>query len=232
MIRFLVKPLDAAYYKDCVDILSNIDEGARLPSDDPEAFISLFAFGVNGYTQRHKDKNDVAGGLAGLCTFGRYTGKYLCLYQMAPNLSMLTQATGGNLCIPQLNLKVPYQPGACALIRGTGLDHLVADYTGPRYFLIGTNHESVKRNAWRKLGRLPPLQPKRKRGETDLSNSGEDSEEDVMGTTCINMGDDDDDDIHYTNRELHGAGALNDFSPSDYASSAEPESTSGNDVPR
>ncbi|OIW34298.1 hypothetical protein CONLIGDRAFT_688047 [Coniochaeta ligniaria NRRL 30616] len=182
MIRFLVKPLDQSYYKDCTDILANTDESVKLLTDDPEPFISLFAFGVNGYTQRHRDKNDVAG--------------------------------GGSLCIPQLNLKVAYQPGACALIRGTALEHLVADYSGPRFFLIGTNHESVKRCAWRKLGRLAPLAPKRRREETESDSSGSDDDEDVMETTCINDGGDEDDEIQYTNRELHGAGALNESSPS------------------
>lgn len=74
MIRFLVKPLDRKYYQDCVDILANTDERVKLPTDRPKPFLSLFALGINGYTQRHKDKNDVARGLAGLCTFGRYTG--------------------------------------------------------------------------------------------------------------------------------------------------------------
>jgi hypothetical protein len=88
---------------------------------------------------------------------------------------------------------------------------MVQDYSGPRFFLIGTNHESVKRHAWRNLGRLPALAPKRKRDRSSSAES-DDSEEDVMETTCINLGDDLDDNIQYTNRELHGAGALNDSS--------------------
>lgn len=35
-----------------------------------------------------------------------------------------------------------------------------------------------------------------------------------MDTTCINDGEDEDDDIQYTNRELHESGALNESSPS------------------
>jgi hypothetical protein len=105
------------------------------------------------------------------------------------------------------------------VIRGTGLDHLVSDYSGPRFFIIGTNHESVKRCASRKLGRLPPLQPKPKREWTCESDSEEDYDG-VMETTCINNGGDEDDDIHYTNRELHGAGAL-DSSSSEWESGGE-----------
>jgi hypothetical protein len=76
MTRFLVKPLNPKYYQDCLDIQANTDDNLKLALDDPEAFITLFALGVNGYTQRHKDRNDVHGGLAGLCTLGRYTGEY------------------------------------------------------------------------------------------------------------------------------------------------------------
>ncbi|KAK7965823.1 uncharacterized protein PG986_000100 [Apiospora aurea] len=31
------------------------------------------------------------------------------------------------------------------------MDHLVTDYSGPRYFVIGTHHESMRRHAMRKL---------------------------------------------------------------------------------
>lgn len=66
---------------------------------------------------------------------------------------------GGNLCLPQLSLKVQYKPGACAVLRGNGLEHLVEDYVPPRRFVIGTSHEPVRRHARRKLGLEPPLPP-------------------------------------------------------------------------
>lgn len=72
--RFLTKPLDPEYYKDCVKMFQNLPELARLSTDD-EDFISLFAFGVNGYTQRHRDVKDIGGGLAGLFSTGDYQGK-------------------------------------------------------------------------------------------------------------------------------------------------------------
>ncbi|KAJ9148827.1 hypothetical protein NKR19_g5856 [Coniochaeta hoffmannii] len=127
----MVRALVPKHYKEYTEILANIDERVKLKTNDAEPFLSLFAFGVNGHTPRHRYTNDVRGGLAGLCTFGRYT------------------VIGGNLCVPQLGLKIT---------------------PGPRFFLIGTKRESVKRNAWRKLGRL------------------------------------------YTNKELHGAAALDDSS--------------------
>lgn len=72
--RFLTKPLDPEYYEDCVKMFQNLPELARVSTDE-EDFISLFAFGVNGYTQRHRDVKDISGGLAGLFSTGDYQGK-------------------------------------------------------------------------------------------------------------------------------------------------------------
>ncbi|KAJ9148693.1 hypothetical protein NKR23_g5000 [Pleurostoma richardsiae] len=167
---------------DCLEILKSVDDNIKITTDE-EDFLSLFALGVNGHTQRHKDRNDIAGVLAGLCTLGRYTG--------------------GHLCLPQLGIKVPYQLGACALIRGTAINDLVQDYSGLRFFLIGTNHESIKRHAFRKMGRLPPLPPRGSGGDTP-----DEDDEALMETTCVNMGDDRGDDIEYTNKEVHGPAVL------------------------
>lgn len=75
IIRFLVKPLDENCSYECVEVLENLPMSAKLPVDREEDWISLFALGVNGYTQRYTDIRDVEGGLAGLYTFGRYKGK-------------------------------------------------------------------------------------------------------------------------------------------------------------
>jgi hypothetical protein len=74
IIRFMVKLLDEEYYKECVEVFENLPGEHKL-SVDTEDWISLFALGINGYTQRHRDVKDIQGGLAGLLTLGRYTGK-------------------------------------------------------------------------------------------------------------------------------------------------------------
>ncbi|KAK8013915.1 hypothetical protein PG990_007211 [Apiospora arundinis] len=150
VFRFLMRRLDPEYYAQCVEIFEQLPDNnvkIRTTRDDgveEKDLCSLFALGINGHTQRHMDQGDIRGGLAGLLTVGNYTG--------------------GNLCLPQLNLKVPYQSGSCALIRGGGMEHLVTDFTGPRFFVVGTNHETARKYAMRKLGRLPPLPP---RGQWD-----------------------------------------------------------------
>ena len=74
IMRFLVKELDESYYRECVEIFENLPPESRLLVDAEEDWISLFALGINGYTQRHSDIGDIQGGLAGLFTLGRYTG--------------------------------------------------------------------------------------------------------------------------------------------------------------
>ncbi|RYP09724.1 hypothetical protein DL764_001150 [Monosporascus ibericus] len=61
-------------------------------------------------------------------------------------------------------------------------------YIGPRFFIIGTNHESAKRYAWCKMGRPPLLVEADPKGD--------------LGAPCVNpRSDDDDDDImKWTNK--------------------------------
>ena len=77
LIRFLLEPLDPHHFQECRDIFANLEDGKRLPHAEGEDvnFLTLFAMGVNAYTQRHRDTNDVAGGFAGLVTLGSYSGK-------------------------------------------------------------------------------------------------------------------------------------------------------------
>ncbi|KAI1085586.1 hypothetical protein F5B20DRAFT_8035 [Whalleya microplaca] len=74
MIRCLVKPLDRAYYDEGVEILSSLEDENKITTNEQD-FLSLFALGINEYTARHTNKNDISLGLAGLCTFGSYTGR-------------------------------------------------------------------------------------------------------------------------------------------------------------
>ncbi|RYP69894.1 hypothetical protein DL771_005837 [Monosporascus sp. 5C6A] len=190
MIRFLIKPLDRAYYDEGIQILSSLAEEEKIATSE-EDFLSLFALGVNGYTARHADKKDAYLGLAGLCTFGRYTG--------------------GHLCVPDLGFRVPYQPGACTILRGRSLEHLVKDYSGLRVFVIGTSHDTTRKYSQRKRGILPQLPPPIR--ETVRRPEDDYEDENPMETTCINFRSCSDDDIRYTNREIHGPGALWDSSP-------------------
>lgn len=103
------------------------------------------------------------------------------------------------------------------MLRGNGLDHLVEDYTPPRWFVIGTNHEPAKKHAWRKLGRAPELPPKvrgriRKWDDPDYvpeAEIGEDGQPYDLEAPCFQWGGDDDEhEIEKTDEGLHGPGAL------------------------
>lgn len=123
---------------------------------------------------------------------------------------------GGDLALPQLGMKVKYTSGTCAILRGDSLEHLVTDWSGTRYFIVGTNHNSCKRYSYRKMGLeppLPPLQlkPAKRAREDDAGLDEVVVEEDITATTCVNPWDDDQDqDVWLSNRELHGPGALKD----------------------
>lgn len=77
IIRFLMERLDPSHFQECRDIFSNLEDDRRVPhAEEADAnFLTMFALGINPYTQRHVDGNDVAGGLAGLVTVGSYSGK-------------------------------------------------------------------------------------------------------------------------------------------------------------
>ncbi|RYP93196.1 hypothetical protein DL770_000671 [Monosporascus sp. CRB-9-2] len=199
LLRFLVQPLTPRFYAESREVRENLDDWCKFATDE-EDFITLFVLGINGYTQRHKDINDAQGGMA-----------------------------GGNLCVPQLKVKVRYQPGAAAIIAGDVLDHLVLDYSGTRFFVIGTNHDSVKQRVYRKMGKLPPIA--RAEEDDDAAPAALDSEDedcDEYGQLyedypnappCLNWGDDNyDDDIIVTNTYLHGGYALHSSPDSEQAS--------------
>lgn len=149
--------------------------------------------------------------------------------------------TGGNLCLPQLGIKVPYAPGARTVLRGDKMDRLVADYTGPRYFVIGTHHESVKRYIMRKVGtgldpntislaRIdeneafneiapPPSPPQDGTPNEAVDSDDDDSVGFPLNAPCVNDGRDSDDeeDPPWTNWELHEDRALDSSESESYS---------------
>ncbi|KAK2615286.1 hypothetical protein N8I77_002051 [Diaporthe amygdali] len=203
IIRFMMEKLDREHYQECRDIFRKLPKSVKVSTGDRD-FLSLFAVGINLYTQRHRDTNDMRGGLASLLTVGNYQG--------------------GDLCLPQLGLKVRYTPGTCALMRGDSLEHLTSDFTGFRAFIVGANHETTRLHVRLReqgaAGLHPPLSTERPRAGGG-NNASEDSDSESEGgseiftTTCVNdMDDEDDEDVTYTNKELHGAGALDSESSS------------------
>ncbi|KAI0394287.1 hypothetical protein F5Y17DRAFT_466372 [Xylariaceae sp. FL0594] len=72
------------------------------------------------------------------------------------SLVALGEYTGGDLCFPQLGIKLPYQPGDCVTFRGAEMEHFVTDWHGNRIFLLYTNHQPVRNFAHRVMGKLPP----------------------------------------------------------------------------
>ncbi|KAK8066821.1 hypothetical protein PG997_013568 [Apiospora hydei] len=152
---------------------------------------------------------------------------------MFAGLITLGDYTGGHLCIPDLGIKVPYAPGACTIIRGDKMNHLVTDFSGPRYFVIGTNHKAFKMYAQRQMAQREAQSREESEGG-DAAAAGPSSSglivdegpatngkgpalgDEMVGfpleTPCVNNGCDwDEDELadhEWTNEELHEAGAL------------------------
>jgi hypothetical protein len=81
LVRFLLQSLDPELLQEYVSIWENAPDYAKLDvKGHGDNFLTLFAVGVNAYTQRHRDTHDVHGGISGLFTLGRYTGKKLCTH--------------------------------------------------------------------------------------------------------------------------------------------------------
>lgn len=73
IIRFMMERLDPEHYQECRSIFKKLPESVKISTGDRD-FLSLFAVGINPYTQRHRDTNDMRGGLASLVTLGNYKG--------------------------------------------------------------------------------------------------------------------------------------------------------------
>lgn len=69
----MMERLDPEHYQECRGIFQKLPESVKISTQDRD-FLSLFAVGINPYTQRHRDTNDIEGGLAGLVTLGNYKG--------------------------------------------------------------------------------------------------------------------------------------------------------------
>lgn len=81
-------------------------------------------------------------------------------------------ATGGDICYPQLGLKLAYEPGTTITFRGAELEHFVADWCGFRVFVLFTNHQPVRNWADRRtaemLGQaIPPTGVERQTDEKE-----------------------------------------------------------------
>lgn len=73
IIRFMVERLDPDHYQECRSIFEKLPESVKISTGDRD-FLSLFAVGINPYTQRHRDTKDMKGGLASVVTLGNYKG--------------------------------------------------------------------------------------------------------------------------------------------------------------
>jgi hypothetical protein len=88
--------------------------------------------GANLITNAHHDNRDLKMGWAALLCWGEFNG--------------------ADFIIPELNLKIKYQPGTIILLRSFALEHFITKWDGNcRYFTIFTTHQSVADEMERKM---------------------------------------------------------------------------------
>lgn len=71
---------------------------------------------VNAQVGPHKDSGDVREGWVAMACFGDFKG--------------------GELCLPALGYKVPFQPGDVVLFRSAVLEHWIEPFNGTRYSCV------------------------------------------------------------------------------------------------
>ncbi|ELR07922.1 hypothetical protein GMDG_08570 [Pseudogymnoascus destructans 20631-21] len=71
---------------------------------------------INAQVGPHKDNHDVLDGWVAMACFGEFEG--------------------GELCLPALGYKIPFQPGDVVLFRSAVLEHWIAPFEGTRYSCV------------------------------------------------------------------------------------------------
>lgn len=71
--RFLIRHLAPKEYRDCVEAFRGLPKSKRMAVSRPN-WATLFVLGINSFTQRHRDENDIKNGLSSLIPLGNYAG--------------------------------------------------------------------------------------------------------------------------------------------------------------
>ncbi|RYP68790.1 hypothetical protein DL770_008372 [Monosporascus sp. CRB-9-2] len=76
VVRFVFESVDPKEYQECLNVFNALSDTDRIDLSSP-TFSTLTVVGINTFTGRHRDKNDVHFGLASLVSLGSYTGAEL-----------------------------------------------------------------------------------------------------------------------------------------------------------
>jgi hypothetical protein len=168
LIRPFFKALDRSLYKEYVEV-------AKFSVNHPntvreEEFGTMRALLCNLATDYHKDSSDWHYGLAWLIPVGDYTG--------------------GDLILHDLGLQTKAPPGSLIAIRGRELAHAITEWKGKsRFVVVQTTHDSVRREAYRRMGKELPKDDSDDDQDTCVTG--------IEGHVPVNQNEDlDDRDIH------------------------------------
>ncbi|KAI9765984.1 MAG: hypothetical protein M1840_006991 [Geoglossum simile] len=127
-VDLLFSTIDPKLHKAYRAAYQRLDPGERIfcTTEDPKKeLFPLRAILVNTLTEPHVDSDDWIGGWAWISPFGNFSG--------------------GDLCLPQLGVRVPLPPGGIAGLRGRELVHFTDKWSGSRYSIVHFFKESIRR---------------------------------------------------------------------------------------
>ncbi|KAI9768269.1 MAG: hypothetical protein M1839_004163 [Geoglossum umbratile] len=113
-----------------------------------EELFPLQAILVNTLTEPHIDRDDWVGGWAWIAPFGSFSK--------------------GDLCLPQLGIRVPLAPGAIAGLRGRELVHFTDKWVGSRYSIVHFFKDSIR---VQKANLMDTAEKKRKEVQFNVSSA-------------------------------------------------------------
>jgi hypothetical protein len=109
-------------YRNNYEAYSNSSSLRHFTVSNRSCFLCLGLL-VNTRVSPHKDSNDVKDGWVAMACFGDFDG--------------------GELCLPALNCKVPFQPGDVVLFRSAVLEHWILPFGGTRYSCVFFTKQST-----------------------------------------------------------------------------------------
>lgn len=92
--RFLMRTLALDELERCIEVFGALPEEKRMALSEP-SWATLVALGINSFTGRHTDDNDVRHGLATIIALGSYTGMFT--YPIRNTNSLFRSWTWGRL---------------------------------------------------------------------------------------------------------------------------------------
>jgi hypothetical protein len=121
-ISAAMEVIDSKQYVDYRRTVANATSGYKHILQTCHEDVFLGEIWNTGCVGLHRDFNDVKYGLSAMTCYGKFVG--------------------GEMCFPDLGIKIPYSPGTLIFAPTQALEHFIASYVGERSGMVHCSHES------------------------------------------------------------------------------------------